>query len=107
MPQTKRSGELVEKPHIRIVFQRGFVPEVGINGCRVEDVIELAIERLERYQEGPLACLENEAAINRLKQSLGALESRVKRRREQGVFNTGAPHTRTEDQFEDFSATGA
>ncbi|RYG43682.1 hypothetical protein EON79_16540 [bacterium] len=107
MPQTERSGELVERPHIRVVFQRGFVPEVGINGCRVEDVIALAIDRLEKYQQGPLACAENEGALKALQVANSTLESRVQRRREQGVFNTSTPHSRTEDKFEDFSATGA
>lgn len=107
MPQTKRSGELVEKEYIRVVFQRGLVPDVGINGCRVEDVITVALERLRRYQEGQLACSENADAIQQLEGSLAVLQTRVKRRREQGVFNTTSPHSRTEDQFEDFSATGA
>lgn len=102
-------GEVVEKEFLRVVFQTGFPKEVGVNGCRVEDVIRLAAERLESYQSGPLACAENEEALAGLHAALLALDERIKRRQEQGVLNTMYRHetVRTEDLDEDFSATGA
>ncbi len=102
-------GHVLEHPFIRVVFQNGFPKEVGINGCRVEDVIAVALERLERYQEGPLACSENESAIRHLRQAVEDLELRKRRRQEQGVLNTLTQHQaiRTEDEDHDFSATGA
>lgn len=105
----KPAGEVVEKPFLRVVFQSGFPKQVGINGCRVEDVISLAMERIERYQDGPLACQENEEALAGLRAAHEALLARVRRREEQGVLNTMGQHVviRTEDRIDDFSATGS
>ncbi|MGV3616888.1 MAG: hypothetical protein ACO1SV_16300 [Fimbriimonas sp.] len=109
MPDIAGAGQVLERPFIRVVFQSGFPKEVGINGCRVEDVIEVALERLLRYQQGPLACEENAAAIRHLEQAREDLELRKRRRQEQGVLNTMSQHEtiRTEDEDEDFSATGS
>jgi hypothetical protein len=102
-------GEVVERPFVRIVFQNGFPKDVGVNGCRVEDVIAVAIDRITEYQAGPLACEENATALRHLKASYQALEDRIRHRQEQGVLNTLYRHEtiRTEDQDHDFSATGA
>lgn len=109
VPDFTGAGHVVERKFIRVVFQNGFPKDVGINGCRVEDVIDVALERLERYQEGPLACEENEAALRHLRMSREALELRRIRRQEQGVLNTASRHqtVRTEDDHDDFSATGS
>jgi predicted ribosome quality control (RQC) complex YloA/Tae2 family protein len=103
------AGRVVERPFIQVTFQQGLPQEVGVNGCRVEDVIEVAMARLEEYQLATLACEENEQALDALKHAKKALEERRRRRMEQGVFNTMAQHVinRTEDEHEDFSATGA
>ena len=107
-PSTE-GGEIMETDFIRVVFQKGFPAQVGINGCRVEHVLALAAARIEEYQQGPLACAENEEALTHLRMAMNALEDRIKRRKEQGVLNTMSPHefARTEDEDEDFSATGA
>lgn len=103
------SGQIIERPFIRVALQSGLPSEVGVNGCRVEDVISVAIECLERYQMGPLACPENEEAIHDLKLATEALELRRQHRLEQGVLNTMYRHepVRTEDEDHDFSATGS
>ena len=102
-------GEVFERPFIRVVYQQGFPRDVGVNGCRVEDVILAAIDRLRHYQEGPLSCEENDAAIRFLSAARQSLEERILRRQEQGVLNTYICHetVRTEDEEHDFSATGA
>ncbi len=102
-------GQVIERPFLRVVFQSGFPGDVGFNGCRVEDVLELAIDRLNQYQRGPLACVENAEAIRCLHEAIHALTLRIRRRQEQGVFNTMSRHetVRTEDEIHDFSATGA
>ncbi|RYH13204.1 MAG: hypothetical protein EON57_02365 [Alphaproteobacteria bacterium] len=64
-------GELVERPFIRLRWQKGLPTEAGVNGCRVEDVLSVAADKLRSYQDGPLACPENEDALN-------ALEPQVK-----------------------------
>ena len=109
MPPVNVIGEVVEKPFIKVIFQSGFPQEFGVNGCRVEDVIEIAIERVSRYQKGSLPCPENEDALRALKRAKSSLEERVRRRKAQGVLNTNCQHTlvRTEDKDHDFSATGS
>jgi hypothetical protein len=102
-------GDLVERPFIRLTWQKGIPSKTGVNGCRVEDVLDVAVEKLRTYQEGPLACEENAEALRSLLQAVTALQSRRQRRQEQGVLNTMEAHEseRTEDMEEDFSATGA
>ncbi len=109
IPSNRGIGDVLEKPFIRVVFQSGFPQEFGINGCRVEDVIEVAIERISRYQRGSLPCPENEEALRALKRAKASLDERVRRREVQGVLNTNAQHAivRTEDSDHDFSATGS
>ena len=93
---------------ISIRFQNGLPPEVGINGVRAEDVIDVLIAKLLNYQDGNLACKENEQALESLQIARDALVRRRQRRQLQGVYNTLAPHAdRTEDLHEEFSATGA
>ena len=108
--ESNATGEFVQKgDFIRVVWQRGLPTDAGVNGCRVDDVIALAQEKLQNYQSGPLACEENADALAGLKSALGALDARRRRRVEQGVLNTMKAHEseRTEDTDEDFSATGA
>jgi len=108
-PHESISGEVIERPFIQVVFQAGIPTQVGVNGCRVEDVIRVALDKLERFQCGPLSCDENAEAIRYLQLARHSLADRIQRRREQGVWNTMSPHSasRTEDENDDFSATGA
>lgn len=102
-------GEIVEMPFIRVVYQCGIPKDAGVNGCRVEDVIDVALFKLNQFQIGPLACEENAEAVRYLKLAKQSLAERIQRRQIQGVFNTMAAHEpiRTEDEDHDFSATGA
>lgn len=102
-------GETVERPFVKITWQKGIPDEVGLNGCRIDDVLELVSEKLKAYQAGPLACEENDEAIRAVSEAIAAMQSRQRRRVEQGVLNTMKAHEteRTEDLDEDFSATGA
>ena len=86
------SDGLVRKPFISIDFQRGSVEQVGINGCRVEDVIEVLQQRLFDHQGRSLACPENATALCHLEAAREALIERRQRRSEQGVLNTPEPH---------------
>lgn len=103
------TGETIERPFIRVTWQKGVTTTAGINGCRVEDVLQVVCDKLESYQLGPLACVENEDALKALSAALEALNARHQRRMEQGVLNTMDVHQteRTEDVEQDFSATGA
>ncbi len=103
------AGDLVERPFLRITWQKGLPSDTGVNGCRVEDVVEIVAQKLRSYQDGPLACEENDDALRGLQFAIEALEGRRRRRQEQGVLNTMDAHQteRTEDLDHDFSATGA
>jgi len=107
-----RTGHVLEREFLTIVFQRGSVDDAGVNGCRVEDVIDALVDKLREYQYGSLSCPENEETMDFLELAKLAQLRRRKLRQDQGVFNTQNPHEslferRTEDVEQDFSATGA
>ncbi len=83
---------VVEQDHVHIVFQHGNPAEVGINGCRIEDVIEAVIDKLSDFQSRALACEENETALHHLTQARDQLVLRGRRREEQGVIGSRAKH---------------
>lgn len=92
------SSGFVMQPFIHIIFQRGPVPEVGVNGCRVEDVIEVAQRKLLDHQARDLACEENATALYHLECAREALLDRRNRRFSQGVLNSTRTHA-SEDAF--------
>jgi hypothetical protein len=105
---TPENPSLHESEYINVKFQQGLPPEVGVNGARLEDVVEVLLSKLELYQQGSVPCRENEEAIQSLRNVKDAMARRRQRRMLQGVFNTMTPHAeRTEDVLEEFSATGA
>jgi hypothetical protein len=86
------SDAVVENPFMRIVFQHGNPKEVGINGCRLEDVIEVVIQKLLDFQGRDLACEENHVALEHLVDAQEVLLARRRRREEQGVIATEKAH---------------
>ena len=77
---------------IAIQFQCGPIGEVGINGCSIEDVIDVLVARLDGFQRGPFKCPENKMALNMLLGAKGWLGERTLLRQTQGVEGTNAPH---------------
>lgn len=73
---------------INIKFQLGPVKEFGKNGCQIEDVITALITRLQGFQKGPFACVENQVALDHLNGALAALELRTAQREQRGVEGT-------------------
>ena len=90
------SDAVIEKPFIRVTFQHGHPNEVGINGCRVEDLIDVAVERLLEFQGRDLRCEENAEALEHLHLAREAMVRRRLRRLEQGVLNTQRTHRSTD-----------
>jgi len=90
------SDAIVENEHMRIVFQHGNPKEVGINGCRVEDVIEVVIQKLLDFQGRNLSCEENRIALEHLSDAQEVLISRRRRREQQHVLGTPKKHTSEE-----------
>lgn len=86
------SDGFVCKPFIHIIFQRGPVHDHGINGCRIEDVIEVLQNRLLDHQGRELACEENAQALYHLDLAREALLLRHRRREDQGVLNQPERH---------------
>lgn len=56
-----------------------------LNGAFVEDIIEVAKERLEVYQATKFSCKENVEAIEYLSKALEILDKRTKKREFRGV----------------------
>lgn len=77
---------------IAISFQCGPIGEVGVNGCSIEDVLDVLAERLEGFQRGPFACAENDVALAHLGAARRSLLERTTARQAQGVEGTNAPH---------------
>jgi hypothetical protein len=61
------------------------------DGAQNEEVIAALIDRLI-FLDKALSCIENKKALSALQLSLSWLESRTKRRIEQGVEKTDQPH---------------
>jgi len=74
-----------------ISFQRGPVGEVGINGITNEDLLAIAIDRLEGFQTGAFACHENESALTFIRRGLDCLKERTTGRVKRGVEGTNIP----------------
>lgn len=78
---------------IDIWFQAGPLTLGGANGCQIEDVIDILVERLQGFQRGPFKCRENALAITRLEEARLWLSARNWKRQAQGVEGTNRPHT--------------
>lgn len=76
----------------RVVFQKGPINETGVNGCHNEDVLAIVADRLECFQDGPFACVENARALGCIYNALEALNARTHKRQAQGVEGTSETH---------------
>lgn len=87
------SDAIVETEYVRIQFQHGGNPEdVGTNGSRLEDVIEILQQKLLDFQGRELACEENATALYHLDLAREALLVRRRRREKQGVIGSRTRH---------------
>lgn len=68
-----------------IVFQNGPIKEVGVNGCHIEDLILICVDRLCYFQSTQYSCEENAAAINSLMDAIQHLRTRTAGREMRGV----------------------
>jgi hypothetical protein len=71
-----------------VVFQRGPIKEVGVNGVTHEVLLAILIDRLRGFQQGPYACDENHRALIALMDAREALFSRTTARVARGVEGT-------------------
>ena len=68
-----------------IDFQNGPVKETGVNGIFVEDLLTIAVARLEYFQSGEFPSELNEQAIKFIKAAHQILNERTRERIERGV----------------------
>lgn len=73
-----------------LVFQRGPIKEVGVNGITNEVLLTIIIDRLRGFQSGPYACRENAIALTKLEEAFHWLEARTRAREARGVEGTHA-----------------
>ena len=69
----------------KVSFQNGPIGESGVNGCQNEDLIAIAIDRLQYFQKGNFSCRENAIAITKLEEALLWLNKRTNDRIVRGV----------------------
>ncbi len=71
--------------YINIKFQEGPIKENEINGCQIEDIIDVLVDRLKRFQAGKYSCRENALAITKLEEARMWLNERTRDRIERNV----------------------
>ena len=86
----KGPKEEMEETFARIKFQSGLIKEHGINGCFMEDLLNIVITRLGNYQKGDFRCRENAFAITHIKTALAWLNRRTTDRISRGKVTKNA-----------------
>lgn len=74
-----------------IRFQHGPIREAGVNGVSVEAQLAVLIDRLEGFQDGPYACVQNERVLDHLHDALRWLHRRTQERLTRGVEGVSKP----------------
>ena len=82
------AGGKSESKWLRVDWQDGPIGKYGRNGAVIEDLVNLAIARLEFYQDSDFASTENREAINALARARMFLDSRTADRVRRGVEGT-------------------
>ncbi len=73
---------------VAIVFQRGPIAEVGVNGISNEALLAIVEDRLEGFQSGEFRCRENAVALTKLQECMIWLHKRTRDRVARGVEGT-------------------
>ena len=73
------SSNINKDNYINLKFQEGSIDKDGVNGCQVEDVIGILIEKMKSYQNGEFSSMENSIAISNLQSANYALHCRRER----------------------------
>lgn len=71
-----------------IEFQAGPIQEAGVNGISNESLLAVVRDRLECFQCGPYACVENFEALKDVISAMDRLRARTIARMERGVEGT-------------------
>lgn len=73
---------------IRISFQDGPIAERGVNGITNEALLEILIDRLRGFQQGPYPGRENALALTKMEEAKFWLRERTRDRMDRGVEGT-------------------
>lgn len=71
-----------------LLFQTGDPATAGINGITNETLLAVVKDRLESFQSGKFACIENQVSLNHINAALDTLLSRTRARQARGVEGT-------------------
>jgi hypothetical protein len=82
----------VDTKFIKLKFQQGPISDNGVNGCQIEDVLDILIRRLSGFQQGKFPCDENRIALEHMETGLLWLKFRTSKRISQGVEGKNAAH---------------
>lgn len=74
---------LGEFGHVK--FQKGPIKENELNGCFIEDILAIVVDRLQGFQSGDFACRENALALTKIQEAIHWLNHRTKDRLDRGV----------------------
>lgn len=77
---TKQVGELR--------FQNGPLKENKADGCQIEDILSILIDRMKYFQCGNFACRENEVTLKYLELAMQQLNLRTANREARNVEGT-------------------
>ena len=92
------AGGVSRKKNAVVYWQNGPVEsDEDINGAFVEDIIDIAIDRIDFYQGSQFNCAENDAALKHLNIANKCLNYRTEKRDEAGVEGSHKKHATPED----------
>ncbi len=71
---------------LELDFQKGPLSECGLNGVSTGTILNILIDHLNRFQQGPFRSRENALVITHLEEALMWLKSREFERAQRGVL---------------------
>lgn len=82
------NGYATHFSRLPVIFQHGVVVDGKMNGVTMESLLAICEDRLQGFQSGQFACVENERALVGVQKAIAALQERTKRRIAQGTEGT-------------------
>ncbi len=70
---------------ITLLFQKGPIKEVGVNGITNEALLAIVVDRLQAFQKGGFSCRENAIALTKIEEALHWMQHRTEARIARGV----------------------
>ena len=86
-------GQGLHETAIDVLWQDGIVGDDGQSGAFVEDVLEVARQRLQFFQTSKFRCRENAIALTKIEEALQWLDWRTRKRLIENVENSYETHS--------------